>query len=228
MLPKEVGELPHIPGGWQTQEIDFHGSIITLSLPAQPDLFLDDEDVVAANDRNDYMPYWTFLWPAAIRMSQALIHAPWDNESHILELGAGLGLVGIAAMKQGSQVTFSDYDETALYLCRWNAIQNDLPEPETLTFDWRESIERTFPVIIGCEVNYDAAMHPVLFDLLDQMLMSDGVAWLGDPGRYQSPKFYDLARQRGYNVKILNEFGELITKPSSEGFQIFELTRNKN
>lgn len=222
-LPADLCQLPEIPGGWTMREIPLSSRTIRLSCPADPDLFLDDPDVVRENERHDYMPYWAFLWPASLKMAQSMETAPWPSGADLLELGAGLGLVGLAAMMRGDRVTFSDYDRTALHLCRWNARHNDLADPTTLLLDWRAPVSRRFSVIIGCEVTYDATMHPVILDLLDVMLDDGGLCWLGDPGRSQSPPFCRLASERGYRVRIQNERGEPISTPSGDGFQIIEL-----
>ncbi len=224
-LSEDLTQLPTIPGGWKTENFQIGEKSLSLFCPVDPDLFLDDADVIAANEKNDYMPYWAFLWPTAIKMAALMDRVPWALGSSVLELGAGLGLVGVAAMMRGDDVTFSDYDSTALHLCRVNAVANNLPDPRTLLLDWREPVSKKYEVIIGCEVTYDAPMHSVILDLLDVMLAEDGVCWLSDPGRYQSPFFYNMAKERGYQVRIYTEELEEINVPSSEGFQILELLR---
>lgn len=224
-LDDDLSKLPVIPGGWKLSDYAIGNRTFSIYQPAEPDLFLDDQAVLAANESNDYMPFWTFLWPAAIQMARAMKAAPWEPGSRVLELGSGLGLVGLAAYARGDRVTFSDYDPTALHVCRMNSIKNGLADPEVLVLDWRNPRENRFDAIIGCEVTYDAPMHPVILDLLDNMLAPAGIAWLGDPGRYLSPDFYRMALDRQYSVKILNKELEEITVPSSEGFQIFELRK---
>ncbi len=225
-LSEDLSQLPAIPGGWKTEEFRLNEKSLSLFCPVDPDLFLDDADVIAANEKNDYMPFWAFLWPTAIKMACVMNRVPWAEGSSILELGAGLGLVGLAAMRRGDEVTFSDYDPTALHLCRMNAVANGLPDPCTLLLDWREPVAKKFEVIIGCEVTYDAPMHSVILDLLDVMLTDDGVCWLSDPGRYQSPFFYKMAKERGYEIRIYDEELKELEVPSSGEFQIFELRRN--
>ncbi len=224
-LPKEPGQLPPIPGGWIEEIVEIGARHLILNRPANPDVFLDSDEVIQANNHNDYMPYWTYLWPSAINMARAIQQAPWPLGSEVLELGAGIGLAGLAAQLRGDRVVYSDYDKTALYVCQVNAIKNGFPLPETWAFDWREPVERRFSVIIGCEVTYDAAMHPVLLDLLDRMLAENGICWLADPGRFQSPFFFQMSQARGYSVRIFIESHRQIETPSAEGFQIFELRK---
>lgn len=234
-------EGPAIPGGWTTRNVSLPGGTLDLLVPAQPDRFLDDPDVIRENERHDYMPYWAFLWPAALTMARGISTAPWSPGAEVLELGAGVGLVGLAAQLRGDRVTYSDYDRTALHVCRLNALRNGLPDPPTLLLDWRSVTPEAaaaetaaasagrhisrFPVVIGCEVTYDADMHEIILDVLDQMLAENGICWLGDPGRYQSPAFHRKATLRGYKIVIRNERGDRIETPSSAGFQIFEMRR---
>lgn len=218
--------LPAIPGDWDLKTIQLAGRRITFRLPREPDLFLDDPAVQEANRVNDYMPYWSFLWPAAPPMARALARAPWPTGSRILELGSGIGLVGLAALLRGDDVVFSDYDATSLTLCRTNAQLNGFADAETLLLDWRgDAGGETFPVIIGCEVTYDANQHEPLLNVLDQRLQAGGLCWLGDPGRYQSPLFFKRARERGYDVRILDEQLVVHDRPRENAFQIMELRR---
>lgn len=225
-LPDSPDELPAIPGGWREQTISLPSGMLTLWLPADPDLFLDDGAVIAENDRHDYMPYWAFLWPAAEKMAAALADADWPRGGPVLELGAGVGLAGLAALQLGDRVVFSDYDATALHVCRVNARRNGLGDPALLRLDWRRPEAcPSFPVVIGCEVTYDANMHPILLNLLDRVLQPGGICWLADPGRYQTPFFCDLARERGYAVSLRDEAGRPCAASSARGFQIVVLQR---
>jgi len=223
-LPASADELPLIPGGWSPQTVQIAGRSLRIYRPADPDLLLDDAQVHAANERNDYMPYWAFLWPSAVKMASAVIQADWPVGTSVLELGAGVGLVGLASQLRGDRVTFSDYDETALHACRLNARLNRLPDPELLRLDWRDAPDRQFPVLLGCEVTYDAHLHEPLLQLIGRMLTAGGVCWLGDPGRFQAPVFYERAQARGFRVRIVDENGTEVSTPLSNAFQIFQLS----
>ncbi|QDU38181.1 ribosomal protein L11 methyltransferase [Maioricimonas rarisocia] len=221
----EGGVLPAIPGGWTSRTIPAAGREFRLVLPADPDAMLDDPAVLAANEVNDYMPYWSYLWPAASIMCDALRAADWPPGTEVIELGAGVGLVGLAALSLGWRVTFSDYDETALELCRINATANGFPEVGTLNFDWRAPIDRQFPVILGCEIIYDAHTHDAVLDVIERMLPPGGVCWLGDPGRSQAPRFAKKAEDAGFRVQVRNEQGLPDPDASVDGFRIYELRR---
>ena len=198
----DAGSLPDVPGGWKAQSVDLGHCTLEISRPADPDGLLDDPDVLEANRRDDYMPYWSYLWPAAEPMARALAHADWPAGTRMLELGAGIGLVGLAAQARGWDVTFSDYDESSLQLCRLNAIRNGLPEPALLKLDWREPADLQFPVILGCEVIYERRNHEPILELLSKMLAPGGTCWIGDPGRTQAPRFLETAAVHGWDITL--------------------------
>jgi predicted nicotinamide N-methyase len=95
-----VKQLPEIPGGWAAREIVVDRRNFRLTLPASPDAFLDDPAVRAASERDDYMPYWPYLWPAALSMAEAVARADWPAGTEVLEIGAGIGFVGLVALSR--------------------------------------------------------------------------------------------------------------------------------
>ncbi len=239
-MPAAETELPAIPGGWATRDFHLAGRTLRVTLPASPDAFLDDPEVLAANRRNDYMPYWSYLWPTSLETAVAVLSHDWSQRNlgvhsdptsqrlskrgqggargsfvewaskpvreisdglgspshgriHALEIGAGIALTGLAALARGLAVTFSDYDERAIDLALFNARQNHLEQHAArLLLDWREPIDRRFPVIFGCDVIYEKQNHRPILGLLEKMLAKDGQCWITDPGRHQADAFLEL------------------------------------
>lgn len=219
--------LPDVPGGWSLQRVPVGDRVIELVQPAAPDDFLDDPSVLEANRRDDYMPYWSYLWPAAATMSDSLKHADWPKETEVLEVGCGVGLVGVAALQQGWRVTLSDYDPVSVDCALINAARNGVGERANgLVLDWRFPGTRQWPVVIGCEVTYEARNHPVLLDLLERILTRDGVCWFGDPGRSQAPNFVRQALDRGFRVQLLDAEGNSRGHETRTEFQIMELRKS--
>jgi predicted nicotinamide N-methyase len=208
-----ASELPSIPGGWTQRDFALAGRTLRVTLPASPDAFLDDPEVLAANRRDDYMPYWSYLWPASLETAVAVLNHDWQRfsppiskggqggsrclptggEIRALEIGAGIALTGLAALARGLSVTFSDYDQQAIDLALFNARQNGLEQhAEGLLLDWRQPIDRQFPVIFGCDVIYERQNHRPILGLLEKMLAQDGECWITDPGRHQADAFLEL------------------------------------
>ena len=249
----QAGWLPDVPGGWTTRRIGLGLRDVVLSVPATPDRLLDDPAVLQASEQSDYMPYWAWLWPASEQMARLVARHPWIAGTRTLEIGAGLGLVGIAGLVAGLDVTFSDYDADAATVSQMNAIANGLEHPasgnphdpassthvkqaspEGLVLDWRNLDAVTldpFPVMLGCDVIYEPSNHEPVLNVIDRLLCGSGECWLGDPGRRHVPAFCRLAHERGYNVEVRNETGEQeatllgIPTVASLRFRLLILTR---
>jgi predicted nicotinamide N-methyase len=185
--------LIEIPGGWTNRDFLLAGRTLKITLPASPDAFLDDPEVLAANRRDDYMPYWSYLWPTSLETAVAVLEHDWPPGTRALEIGAGIALTGQAALLRGLHVTFSDYDQRAIDLALFNARENQIElHAEGLLMDWREPIDRQFPVIFGCDVIYERQNHQPILGLLQKMLAKTGQAWMTDPGRFHADAFLEL------------------------------------
>lgn len=215
-FPRDILKLPPVPGGWTVERLDWSDGgperLVSVARPALPDAFLDDPEVQEANRRTDYMPYWSYLWPASHAFARWIRTRPWPLGTEVLELGAGFGLVGLAALVSGYRVTFNDYDPTAVQTALFNAEQNGFSAAASgAAFDWRQPELRPFPVIIGCEVIYEVRNHGPILHVLDHLLAPGGECWIADPGRQYAPGFVQLARSRGWGVHVCDESGRTLT-----------------
>jgi len=200
--PHEIAdrELPPVPGGWHQRRFEIGGHTFSLWMPASPDELLEGEEVLARHLRDGYMPYWGYLWPASLEMAAAVLAQPWPNGMPALELGTGLGLVGIAGLSAGLDLLLTDYDETSLQAARANARLNGFPQASTARLDWRDPPGQEFPLILGCELIYERGNHPLILHVLDRMLAPGGMAWLADPGRHVAPEFLQRAASAGWSI----------------------------
>src|SRR5947208_7893328 len=107
-----------------------------IARPSESDRLLDNPAVHTAFARDEYMPYWADLWPAARMLAKAILHETWTPGTEALEVGCGLGLPGIVALSVGLRVTFSDYDACALRFAADNARLNGFDDFRTLLLDW--------------------------------------------------------------------------------------------
>ncbi|MGO4842653.1 methyltransferase, partial [Rhizobiaceae sp. 2RAB30] len=73
-------------------------------------------------------PYWAYQWPGGIALARYLLDMP-DMVAglSVLDLGAGCGVVGIAAAKAGArQVTAAEIDRNAIVALGLNAGLNEV------------------------------------------------------------------------------------------------------
>jgi predicted nicotinamide N-methyase len=190
-----------VPGGWTFREVVLAGTRIKLTLPAAPDAFLDDPDVLASHARDGYMPYWGYLWPTSLDLARHILECEWPAGLECLEIGAGIGLSGLAALAAGLRVTFSDYEPRAVELALHNSRLNGFEKASGYVLDWRRPPNRTYSLILGCDVIYEKPNHAPILDLLEAMLARDGECWLADPGRHQADAFVAELRRRPFQFQ---------------------------
>ncbi|MFQ5730454.1 MAG: methyltransferase [Planctomycetaceae bacterium] len=227
--PKTPSETPaadgltDVPGGWCARRIELGQRIVTIDLPADPDAFLEDPPTLAEHDRTGEMPYWPYLWPAALAMAQRVCRADWPRPCRVLEIGCGIGLVGLAALVRGDTVSFGDYRVEAVALALHNARRNGFTNCNGERLDWRDPPAGRFDVILGCDVIYERRDHAPVLNLADAMLAPGGVCWIGDPGRRQADLFARDARSRGFRVSLFDAIGDPVDNPADGEFRLIQL-----
>jgi len=224
-VPDRPPGLPVIPGGWTERVWCIAGREFRLTLPASPDAFLDDPAVAAAHARDEYMPYWAYLWPASLALSAAVLRHPWPAGQQVLELGAGVGLVGLAALASGYRVVITDYDPVAVELALYNAQKHGFDQVRGEVLDWRQPDGERFPVLIGCELLYEDRNHELLLDVCRARMTADGVAWFGDGGRVRAERFCRLASEAGFEVRLFDDKGQPLPRLRVGQYQLIELRR---
>ena len=177
--------------------LEFGGRAVSVVRPADPDRMLDDPAVREWNRRDDYMPYWAYLWPGALLLAEAVVREPWPVAEDALrpleaiEIGCGVGLAGLAALGQGLRVSFTDYDQAPLHFVARSAEVNgfDATRYSTRLLDWRNLPAETYPVVLGSDVLYERRLVPIVANLLARMLRPCGLGLIACPGRASAEDF---------------------------------------
>jgi predicted nicotinamide N-methyase len=131
------------------------GVELTLLRPVSPESLID-EDAFA---RDEFLPYWAELWPAASALAAAL---PDVRGLRVVELGCGLGLPSLVAAARGADVTATDWAEDAVALLARNADANALTVRAEVR-DWRVAWEERFDLALAADVLYERRnVEPVL------------------------------------------------------------------
>lgn len=169
---------------WMRRIADFEELLTTLD----PITFAEDER----------LPYWSELWPASVAMAHYIVQRLPLAGRHVLELGCGLGLVGLVAALEGAQVLSTDYEAEALDFARYNARRNGCQRARFRCMDWRyPTLRRRYDYILAADVIYEARNFTPLVLLLRRYLARGGVALFSEPRRVNAVPFFALVRQHG-------------------------------
>jgi predicted nicotinamide N-methyase len=155
---------------------------LSLLRPVSPDALLDEE----AFARDEFLPYWAELWPAATALAGAL---PNVTGLRVVELGCGLGLPSLIASARGADVTASDWAEDAIELLRENAARNGLVVRAEVR-DWREAWPERFDLALAADVLYERRNVEPLLERLRELAP---VAYIGLAGRPYEAEFLGKA-----------------------------------
>jgi predicted nicotinamide N-methyase len=221
--------LFEVPGGWKDCQLDIGGVSLRLTIPADPERVLDAHvaAITACDpgpDDEPPDPYWATLWSAATPTAEAVLRASWPEGTTVLELGCGIGLVGIAALMRGWRVTFSDCAPQAIRVALENARQNGYPQAQSLLIDWQDPPPVSYDVILASDVLYHRASHAPLLSAIEQLMAPAGICWIGDPGRLVARKFVQTAADR-FHVQLRDRDGQEFGVPHVGEFQLLVLRR---
>lgn len=170
------------------------GRDLALLRPRDAEALLSDE----AFERDEFLPYWAELWPSATALARA-VGARALRGARTLELGCGLGLVGLAAAAAGGRVTATDWAQDSITLLERNAARNQL-KLEALCVDWSEPdaivARAPWELVLASDVLYEARNGIALLPLLPRLVDTRGEIWLADPGRREAGPFLDRVEER--------------------------------
>jgi predicted nicotinamide N-methyase len=148
---------------------------VTLSLlrPAAPEALIDE----GAFERDEFLPYWAELWPAATALAAAL--PAQLGGVRVVELGCGLGVPSLVAAARGADVTAVDWAADAIALLHENAACNGL-EVAAVHADWRR-FAGSFDLALAADVLYEARNVEPLVHLLSETAPRALVGLAGRP-----------------------------------------------
>jgi predicted nicotinamide N-methyase len=133
-------------------------------------------------------PYWAFAWPGGQALARHLLdHPALVAGKKVLDIGAGSGLVSIAAKKAGAvQVTAAEIDAFAIAAIRLNAALNDVAI-ETESRDLIGGASRWDTILVG-DMCYERPLAERLTQWLGALSANGATVLLADPGRAYLPK----------------------------------------
>ena len=150
-------------------------------------------------------PYWAYPWAGGLALARYLIdHPETVAGKRVLDLGAGGGLVAIAAMKAGARAaTAIDVDPDAIEAIALNAEANAVAVA-ALCGDPLDGPAPAVELVLVGDLFYEARLAARATAFLDRCRLAGVGALVGDPWRAPLPRAR-LARLAEYR---LADFGD--------------------
>ena len=156
-----------------TTELTVRGRTFHFLVPGNLEQFVHPDDLF-----QDF-PLWSKPWEASWVLADYLAGKAVDPDKRFLEIGAGIGLVGVVASAFGHRFTVTEYNPHAIGFARANAVLNHCGGLEIRPLDWNNpSMENEFDYIVGCEVTYQEQDFAPLHRLFRKLLKPGGTVIL--------------------------------------------------
>ena len=133
-------------------------------------------------------PFWAFAWAGGQALARYLLDHPANVAGRsVLDLGAGSGLVAIAAAKAGAgSVLAAEVDHFAAAAIAANAVLNEVAI-SVATEDLLDTVNLRWDVVTAGDVCYEQPMADRVVGWLRGMAARGTIVVLGDPGRAYLP-----------------------------------------
>jgi predicted nicotinamide N-methyase len=160
-----------------------------------------EDDGYQARGGGDAKPYWAFLWASAHALARAILEGPDLTGRRIIEIGAGLGLSGLAAAMRGAHVVSTDIRPEAVRLVAENAARNGLAlEARVVDFFAPPADLGLYDGVLAADVIYNDGMLAGVMRFMRAHLAPGGLGCLTDPYRIMPVGVQGAARINGLEV----------------------------
>lgn len=154
-------------------------------------------------------PYWAHVWGGGLALARHLLDTPDIVAGRrVLDMGAGSGIVGIAAAKAGAtSVVAADIDPYAMAAIELNAEANAVDVRPLLADPTSDPVPDVDVVLVG-DLYYEPDLAARVTAFLDGCLASTACILVGDPWRdflphsrlrllaeYPGPEFSAISRR---------------------------------
>jgi 2-polyprenyl-3-methyl-5-hydroxy-6-metoxy-1,4-benzoquinol methylase len=179
----------------EEKSVGIRGRSFTLLTPKFIEGYIDSQDPL-----HDF-PLWAKVWEASWVLADFLAGMPVEPEKRLLEIGCGLGLVGVVAASFGHKVIMTEHNPEAIEFARANAEMNHCEEMEIIDLDWNSPpFYGRFDTIVGSEVVYHEKDFEPLRRLFQRLLKPEGEVILCEGVRRTSLDFFK-EMQRHFDLK---------------------------
>jgi predicted nicotinamide N-methyase len=188
---------------------------IRLLKPSDLDELLDGQKPL---DQVGTFPFWFRLWEASLVLGHVLARDPAARGGRLLDLGAGLGLAGLAAGKAGFAVTLSDSEQVISEFQQVSIAANQLENVTSLVFDLDNVPDiGPFDVISGAEVLFREEFVEPMLNICQNYLKPGGTIYLAHDVRRRS---LSLFLRRSESFFTIGSRKQTVSRPGGRATDI--------
>jgi predicted nicotinamide N-methyase len=167
-------------------------------------------------------PYWAYYWGGGLALARHILDRPETVAGRrVLDLGAGSGIVGIAAAKAGaSEVIAAETDRYAVAAIGLNAAANGVTI-STVPGDLTAGPPLPVDLVAVGDLFYESDLAERVTAFLDRCLSAGSAVLIGDPWRAFLPRSR-LRLIAEYPVLEFGQAGNAAAKPGA----VFSLMPN--
>ena len=162
--------------------------------------FVDSEALLRDPDAPE-PPYWAHLWTGSRALARLVATEIDCTGRRLVEIGCGVGLVGVVAALRGARVTLMDTAHAGLQFARANAALNGCTAALVQSDLRRPALRGRFDYCVAADVTYDPALQVALADFLTAHLAAGGRAWCAESVRTLDDGFRRACAGHGLRVR---------------------------
>lgn len=213
-----------IPDGYDvvTERITVGGLTVAVRHPRSAEDLIDEDEYA----RDERLPYWADLWPSGRVLAEWC--AGQDLAGlRVVELGAGLALPSLVALRGGARVLATDWYPDALAFARANARDAGLGALDTLEVDWSAPppalvARGPFDLVMGADILYENRHPRQLAPLITGLAAPGGRVVITDPRRPAAGELIAEMTETGWrHTRVSMRFEG---RPDERGSEIYRHT----
>ncbi|QPC94955.1 methyltransferase [Mesorhizobium sp. INR15] len=181
---------------------------------SRPSLDVDADAIESDDEPEPQPPYWAYPWAGGAVLARYILDQPQTVKGRrVLDLGAGSGLVGIAAAKSGARsVIAAEIDRNGVAALGLNAAANGVALT-VIAGDITAGMPPEVDIVTAGDVFYARDVADRVMPFLDRCLAAGIEVLIGDPGRAYLP-YQRLRLLAEYTVPDFGEAKDTARKPS--------------